>query len=154
MITKEQVEQLCLQALEDSDLFIVKLTVGSSGEINIILDGDTGLKIDDCKRISRFVETELDPEANEFSLTVGSPGAEEPFTMKRQYKKNEGRKLQVFKLDGSSVEGLLKQVGEEKIILEWKAREPKEVGKGKRTVIHAEEIGYEDIKEAKVVITF
>lgn len=154
MITKEQVEQLCLQALEDSDLFLVKLSVGSSGEINIILDGDAGLKIDDCKRISRFIETELDPEENDFSLTVGSPGADEPFTMKRQYKKNEGRKLHVLKLDGSSLEGLLKEVKEENIVLEWKAREPKEVGKGKRTVVHTEEIGYENIKEAKVVITF
>jgi len=38
--------------------------------------------------------------------------------------------------------------------LEWKAREPKQVGKGKETVQKKAEIPYSDIKEAIVIITF
>ena len=41
-----------------------------------------------------------------------------------------------------------------KITLEWKAREPKPIGKGKVTVQKVEEIAYNDIVEAKVVIKF
>lgn len=160
MITKEQVEQLCLQALEGSDLFLVNLSVGSSNQIDVVLDGDQGVRIEDCKLVSRHIERvldeqrELDPVGNDFSLTVGSPGVDEPFVMKRQYKKNQGRKVKVLRKDGQVVEGLMTDVAEDCITLEWKAREPKEVGKGKRTVVHTEKIGYEDIKEAKVVITF
>ena len=38
--------------------------------------------------------------------------------------------------------------------LEWKAREPKPVGKGKHTVQKKQEIGFSAINEAKVVLKF
>jgi ribosome maturation factor RimP len=39
-------------------------------------------------------------------------------------------------------------------VLEWEAREPKKLGKGKETVQKRLELPYQDIKEAVVVIKF
>ena len=49
---------------------------------------------------------------------------------------------------------MLAQVDELKILLEWKTREPKPVGKGKVTVQKQANIAYENIVEAKVMIKF
>jgi ribosome maturation factor RimP len=40
------------------------------------------------------------------------------------------------------------------IVLRWKAREPKPVGKGKVTVEKEAVIAFEKIKEANVIISF
>ena len=46
------------------------------------------------------------------------------------------------------------EASENSIILEWKAREPKPVGKGKVTVQKKQEIAFSDIQEAKVKLKF
>ena len=51
-------------------------------------------------------------------------------------------------------EGTLVEADEDKIVLNWKAREPKPIGKGKVTVSKAATIAYKDIIEAKVKIVF
>ena len=53
-----------------------------------------------------------------------------------------------------TVEGNLTDATEDTIILEWKVREPKPIGKGKVTVRKQANIAYEDIVEAKVMIKF
>jgi ribosome maturation factor RimP len=52
------------------------------------------------------------------------------------------------------MEGVLVEADEDKIVLNWKAREPKPIGKGKVTVQKTATILYKDIKEAKVKIVF
>ncbi len=52
------------------------------------------------------------------------------------------------------LEGTLVEADEDKIVLDWKAREPKPIGKGKVTVVKTATIEYKDIKEAKVKIIF
>ena len=42
----------------------------------------------------------------------------------------------------------------ESLTLEWKAREPKPVGKGKHTVQKKKEISFSEVMEAKVVLKF
>ena len=83
-----------------------------------------------------------------------SPGAAEPVVHQRQYNKNIGRKLKVKTISGETLEGKLEEITEQGIKLQWKQREPKPVGKGKRTVTIEKEILFSDIAEAKVVIIF
>jgi ribosome maturation factor RimP len=71
----------------------------------------------------------------------------------RQYKKNIGRKLKVRTVSGE-LEGTLVQTTENSITLEWKAREPKPVGKGKVSVQKKQEIAFSDIQQAKVILKF
>ena len=41
-ILKEKVEQLIAEGVEGTDIFLVKLTVSSSNDINVLLDSDSG----------------------------------------------------------------------------------------------------------------
>ncbi len=138
---------------EREDLFLIDFSIDGDNTIKVIIDGDHGVKVEDCIFISRAIEHNLDREEVDFSLEVASAGASEPLKTPRQYKKNIGRKLEV-KTVNDTIEGDLVEVNEESIHLEWKAREPKPVGKGKVTVQKEANIAYKDIVEAKVMIKF
>ena len=62
--------------------------------------------------------------------------------MTRQYAKNIGRTLSVKLQSDKKIEGELTHADDSKITLEWKAREPKPIGKGKVTVNKKEELAY------------
>ncbi|GMN12023.1 ribosome assembly cofactor RimP [Croceitalea sp. MTPC9] len=151
---KDKVTALLNKAIEENDsLFLIDFTIGVDNKIRVVLDGDEGVSLSDCMDISRAIEHNLDREEEDFSLEVTSAGATTPLVLPRQYKKNIGRKLEVKTLE-MAFEGNLTAANEESITLEWKAREPKPVGKGKHTVQKKEEIAFSDIKEAKVVLKF
>ncbi|WP_040249896.1 ribosome assembly cofactor RimP [Psychroserpens mesophilus] len=136
------------------DLFLVDFDVLADNAIKIVIDGDNGVLVEDCMFISRAIEHNLDREEQDFSLEVLSAGATSPLINKRQYKKNIGRTLSVKTTDNENVEGTLTEVDDEKILLEWKTREPKPVGKGKVTVKKQAELSFDSISKAQVVIKF
>ncbi|MFS4493318.1 ribosome assembly cofactor RimP [Maribacter sp. 2308TA10-17] len=151
---KDQVETLLNDGLEeDGSLFLIDFTISADNKINVIIDGDNGVTVKDCIKISRAIEHNLDREEQDFSLEVASAGAASPLVMPRQYKKNIGRKLAV-KIGDEIFEGNLTEVTDDHIVLEWKAREPKPIGKGKHTVQKRKEIDFSEIKEAKVILKF
>lgn len=152
---KEKVKELLQVALdENQSLFLIDFAIDAGNKINVVLDGDNGVTLKDCMAVSRAIEHNLDREEEDFSLEVTSYGAASPLKKTRQYIKNIGRDLEIKLASGKQVEGNLTQANEEVIVLEWKAREPKPVGKGKVTVHKKEEIAYSDIVEAKVMIKF
>ena len=151
---KTTVENLIEKAFnERSDLFLIDLSIQGDNQIKVVIDGDHGVTVEDCVFISRAVEHNLDREEEDFSLEVMSAGATSPLVNKRQYAKNKSRDLKV-KTANDVIEGTLMEATDEGIVLEWKAREPKEVGKGKITVKKQASITYNDIVEAKVMIKF
>lgn len=152
----EVVKQLIDEAVaENPALFLVDWSISLDNAIEVLVDGDEGLSIDEIVRISRHVEHNLDREVDDFSLKVSSPGVGTPLQMPRQYKKNLNRKLKVtLSESGKDIEGDLISADEEGIVLSWKVREPKPVGKGKHTVDKEERIAYEAIKKAIVKVTF
>lgn len=151
---KEKVASLLNKALEENPfLFLIDFTVGGGNTIRVVLDGDNGINLQDCMNVSRAIEHNLDREEEDFSLEVTSAGATSPLELPRQYKKNIGRKLMV-RIGGEELEGNLTNATEDTITLEWKAREPKPVGKGKITVQKKRDIAFSDIHEAKVIIKF
>lgn len=154
-MNKQKVQELVNEALaENSELFLIRLDFLADNKIYVEVDGDKGVSLKECIRISRVVEHNLDREIEDFSLEVTSPDISKPLQVIRQYKKNIGRILKVKSQENKEVEGTLKQVSENSITLEWKAREPKPIGKGKITVTHTKEIPFNHILEAKVKIIF
>lgn len=152
---RDSVKKLLEEGLnEREDLFLVDFDVLGDNTIKIVIDGDNGVLVEDCMFISRAIEHNLDREEQDFSLEVLSAGATSPLINKRQYKKNIGRTLSVKTTSDEDIEGKLTEVNEEKILLEWKTREPKPVGKGKVTVKKQAELSYDSIKKAQVVIKF
>lgn len=150
---KEKVEQLIAEGVEGTDIFLVKLTVSSSNDINVLLDSDSGLTLSDCRSISRAIESSLDREDEDFSLTVSSAGVGEPLVL-RQYKKNVGRKVRVTLIDGEIIEAKMVGADDKGVKLEWKSREKKPTGKGKITVVNDRLLDYRSIKQTIVLITF
>ena len=148
------VEDLLNNALaERNDLFLIDFSISSDNRIKIVIDGDKGVLVEDCMFISRAIEHNLDREEQDFSLEVMSAGASSPLVHKRQYKKNVNRKLRL-KTENDEIEGVLTNATDGEVTLEWKVREPKPIGKGKRTVVKQASIAYKDIVEAKVMIKF
>ncbi len=155
MTFRNKVEALLGEVFEaDKSLFLIDFKISTDNKIKIIVDGDKGLSLEDCMKVSRHIEHNLDREEQDFSLEVMSPGADEPIQNIRQYKKNVGRNLKVKALENENFEGKLTEVDEKRIKIEWKAREPKPIGKGKVTVLKEKEILFLEILEARVKIIF
>lgn len=155
MLFKEKVNQLVQDALlERPSLFLIDLKITDDNKISVTLDGDSGVNLQDCIDISRVLEHNLDREEVDFALEVASAGATSPLKLPRQYKKNIGRKVKVVKVSDEVIEANLVDADENAVTLEWKAREPKKVGKGKETVDKKVMLPYTDIKQAVVIITF
>ncbi|MBU2997210.1 ribosome assembly cofactor RimP [Cellulophaga baltica] len=151
---KEKVLALLETTLaENPSIFLIDFKLAPGNKINITLDGDKGVSLNDCITFSRVIENNLDREEEDFSLEVASAGATSPMVMPRQYKKNIGRELEV-RSQGVKFEGKLTEATDQGITLEWKAREPKPIGKGKITVQKKQVFVYSDIEEAKVIIKF
>ncbi|PTS93160.1 ribosome assembly cofactor RimP [Flavobacterium sp. HMWF030] len=154
MTFKEKVNGLITEALLDKpSIFLIDLAISDSFKISVGLDGDNGVALQDCIDVSRAVENNLDREEQDFSLEVASVGVGSPLKMTRQYIKNIGRTL-IVTTNTEKIEAELVEANDVFIILSWKAREPKKVGKGKETVQKEQQIPYTEIKEAIVTVTF
>ena len=151
---KDKVRQLVDDALkEDTSLFLIDLNFFPGNKIVVTIDGDKGVPLKECIRVSRVVEGNLDREEEDFSLEVSSPDITKPLLVVRQYKKNLGKTL-IVKTKDAKVQGTLVEAQEESVVLQWKTREPKPIGKGKVTVQKTETILYDNILEAKVKLIF
>lgn len=155
MTFKNKVKELLDAALaEKPELFLIEMTLSSDNKILVILDGDHGVNLQGCIDVSRAIEHNLDKEEHDFALEVASAGATAPLKLLRQYNKNIGRKLSLVTLNQEKYEATLTEVRADAIVLQWKAREAKAVGKGKVTVEKEAVIPFENIKEASVIISF
>jgi len=153
MILKENIEKLVNESLEGTDMFLVKLNVGSDNKITIFIDGDSGVAINDCVNLSRFVEHRLDRETEDFELNVSSSGVDQPFVNLRQYQKYIERPVEVFLSDGTKKRGILQSANENEIVI---ALEKKNTNKKSKKMIAGEEvkIAMSTISQTKALIIF
>jgi ribosome maturation factor RimP len=152
MDLREKITEIAQSKLTDDSQFIVEVVASSkpdSRKVVVILDGDTGVTIDDVTNLSRAISAELDEQPlmeDNYTLEVGTPGLDQPLKMKRQYYKNIGRELKVHTTDKKIVQGALAEVSEERIVLEIKEGNKKET---KLT-----EIPFSAIEKAIVMVSF
>ena len=146
-MVKTEIEHIINDYLEGKQVFLVEVQVKKGNVINVFIDGDKGVKIDECVKISRLIESTFDREVEDYELLVSSPGAERPFAMNRQYNKYLNREIMVTTKDEIKREGMLKSISQEGIELEIR------IGK-KGQEIRIENILFSDIREAKPVISF
>lgn len=120
-------------------------------KIEVYIDCDTGVDFSTCKKISRFLEEDLDesPLVKEnYILEVSSPGARRPLVLLRQYGKHVGRKLEIKLTDGEKFEGRLIDVLEDSILLERRIVEKE--GKRKIRKKIESEVAFSAIQTARV----
>ena len=153
MIDKVKIAELVNEKLTD-DQFLVDVTVSSSNVIDIMVDSDTGISINQIVEISRFVESNLDREVEDFELSVFSVGLSEPLSLVRQYKKNISTEIDVLLTSGQKLTGILIKADDQGIDLEVTTKEKSEGSKKKELVTRVHSLGYPEIKEAKKVLKF
>ena len=152
---KKQVEKLVQKALDENpSLFLIDFHLGLNHSIKVVLDGDKGVSLQECIRVSRAVEHNLDRETQDFSIEVTSAGVGEPLLLPRQYINNVGRKIEVTDSEGSVYTGTLDSVSQAGFCLSWKQREPKPFGKGKVTVKKTKELTFDKVSNAKIIVQF
>lgn len=146
----EKIKLLTEPLLEGTDMFIVNVKIKPTNNIKLYLDADSGLSVGKSAEINRKLYKLIEAEAmypdGDFSLEVSSPGVDEPLLSYRQYKKNIGRTVLITPSEGKDILGLLKEVQEDKLVLEVKVPKKKET-----TVV---EVPLADIKKTVVQITF
>ena len=74
MIQKQTIEALAQEHLQGTDLSLVEVSVSEDNDIEVIITREGGVSIDDCVALSRFIESRLDRDKEDFSLMVGSAG--------------------------------------------------------------------------------
>ncbi|MEE1118750.1 MAG: ribosome assembly cofactor RimP [Bacteroidales bacterium] len=142
------IEEKTKEILGDGELFLVDVKVSKNNVIQVFIDGDNGVKIQDCIDLSRKLEECLDRESEDFELSVLSFGVEEPLKLQRQYTKNIGRSLQVENEEGSFT-GVLVSADEQCFSIELKKKNKKD-----EENYNIKTYNYKEIKSAKVVISF
>ena len=132
--------------------FLVEVRIKPTNNIKVFIDADQGIILSTLIQYNRKLykileESGLFP-ADDFSLEVSSPGLDEPLKLRRQYKKNVGRFLQITRNDTSVIEGKLIDANDDKIIIET------ETGKGRRKEVDQQTVLFTDIKTTKIQIKF
>ena len=107
MISEQLIKDLTTQHLEGTDRFAVSVAVRSDNRIRIFIDSDTRVLIEHCIELSKFIESQLNREIEDFELNVSSSGLDQPYKLSRQYIKNIGREVSVLQKDNSKIEGTL-----------------------------------------------
>lgn len=155
VFNKENISTLLDGVLPDNDLFIVQLLVSESAvkpKVTVVVDGDQGVSIDQCARISRRLSKRIEETYGEeisYTLEVTSPGADQPLQSPRQYQRHVGRKLKVNLQDGSEKTGVLEQVSETGITLLEETKD-----KGKKISITPVQLSFGEIAKSIIVISF
>lgn len=147
ILVEDKIIDIVNKAIEGKDeLFLVDVKIkGNEGnqKVLVFVDGDNGISIDECGRISRYLGAELEEVelfSGKYTLEVSSPGLDFPITLRRQYEKNIGRELSVETTENEKIEGKLKQVEKDHIALASKQAD--------------RIIKFEVIKQSKVKVSF
>jgi ribosome maturation factor RimP len=154
MITEDKIRSLVEAKVAEGSNFIVNVAVKPGNNIFILIDNDNGLPIKDCVEMSRYVESALDREIEDFELHVSSPGLDRPLKTVRQYQKYIGKEVSVTTRDNKKLSGKLISAGDKGIELETKTKEAVAGKKGKQLIINNINLTYNQIKETKIVISF
>jgi ribosome maturation factor RimP len=150
---KHKLEVLIRSAFEEGrcgEHFLVDLEISPSAQVSAFVDGDEGLSLDDCVRISRTLQAILDADpdvAEQYALEVSSPGVSRPLKLLRQYPKHVGRTLRLELADGRKVEGVLASVGPDTLALDIP-------GQNKKAPAERLEIPFDGVTGALVVVKF
>lgn len=150
---KHKLEDLIRSAFDEGRCgghFLVDLEISPSGQVSAFVDGDEGLSLDDCVRISRTLQAILDADpdvAEHYALEVSSPGVSRPLKLLRQYPKHIGRTLRLELADGRKLEGVLTAVGPDSLTLDIP-------GKNKKAPAERLEIPFDTVTGALVVVKF
>ena len=154
MIDKEVLIRHTEDFLEESDNYLVDVIVNPGNAISIEIDNDNGVNINDCVELSRYIESKLNRDEEDFELNVSSAGLTSPLKTIRQYQKYLDKEVEVLTKKGVKLSGILESADDEKftVIISKKVR--LEGAKRKTEVVEDLQLRYDEVKYTKYLIRF
>lgn len=146
MISEQLIKDLTNQHLEGTDRFAVSVAVRPDNRIRIFIDSDSRVLIEHCIELSKFIESQLDRDVEDFELNVSSSGLDQPYRLSRQYIKNIGREVSVLQKDNTKIEGTLLAANDLEFTIKQVTKVKKVITENLHTFL------YSDIKETKEII--
>lgn len=110
MIDRSVVKDIVEDWLKDKEYFLVDIQISEDDHIVVEIDHADGVWIDDCVELSKYIESRLDRDEEDYELEVGSAGLGQPFKVPQQYKNYVGNQVEVEDSEGKKVRGVLKSV--------------------------------------------
>lgn len=154
MIDKNVVTRIVSQWLEDKDYFLVDVSVSPDDRIVVEIDHAEGVWIEDCVELSRFIESNLNREEEDYELEVGSAGIGQPFKVLQQYIMHIGSDVEVLARDGKKYTGVLTDANEESFSITVQTKMKVEGSKRPKMVEQLVTFTYDEIKYTKYLISF
>ncbi|MBP3547558.1 MAG: ribosome assembly cofactor RimP [Alistipes sp.] len=154
MIDIKRVTEIAERHLEGSDMFVVECKATPMGEIELLIDSDTAVRLEDCAALNRAIEAELDREVEDYSLMVASAGIGSELKLLRQYSKILGSSVEVLLKDGIKILAKLEKADQEGIVISYEEKQLIEGKKRKQTVEVTKEYKWEEIKYVKEYLDF
>jgi ribosome maturation factor RimP len=152
MIEKGKIEKLVNECLDGTTMFITAITIKLGNNIMVFLDGDQGVSISDCVKVSRHIESSLNRDEEDFELHVSSHGLTSPLVLPRQFKNHIGKSVSVLLKNGIKKTGTILSASEVGFV--FTEEEKKKKKKKEEVAAEPITIQYEEIKEVKVNISF
>ena len=105
MLSEHQIKKIVEQHILEREHFLVALTVSPLNKISVVIDNNKGISVSDCVELSRFVESNLNRDEEDFELEVSSPGLDQPFKVLKQYQKYIGKLVETVTKEGKKITG-------------------------------------------------
>ena len=154
MIDKQQVIGIAEKWLSTKEgYFLVDVDVTPDNRIVVEIDQAECVWIDDCVELSRFIESELDRDVEDYELEVGSAGIGQPFKVLQQYINHIGQEVEVLPKSGAKLKGILESANENGFVLKTTQKQKVEGSKRPKNVEVEMPFGYDDVKYVKYVIS-
>ncbi|BEH00152.1 ribosome assembly cofactor RimP [Bacteroides sedimenti] len=154
MIDKRTVSQIVEEWLQGKEYFLVDINVSPDDKILVEIDHSEGVWIEDCVELSRFIESKLNREEEDYELEVGSAGIGQPFKVLQQYYIHLGCDVEVLAKNGIKYTGVLKEADEEKFAITIQKKVKEEGAKRPQIVDEDIYFTYDQIKYTKYLISF
>lgn len=154
MIDKQKVIDITKQWLENkNEYFLVDVNITPDDRIVVEIDHADGVWIEDCVELSRFIESSLDRNVEDYELEVGSAGIGQPFKVLQQYIIHIGQEVEVCPKNGSKLKGILIAANEDGFKVSTKQKQQIEGSKRPKMTEVELSFGYDEVKYVKYVIS-
>ncbi|MEG3631344.1 ribosome maturation factor RimP [Streptomyces poriticola] len=149
----ERLRELLEPLVSSQGLDLEEIAVDSVGRkrvLRVVVDSDTGADLDRIADVSRALSARLDESdamgEGEYTLEVGTPGAERPLTQHRHYVRATGRLVAFQLTDGGELVARIEQVDDDGVDVEVPG------AKGRRPT--ARRLAFAGIAKARVQVEF
>ena len=148
--TRSRIAEVLTQPLAATGLDVEAIDLTPAGKrrlLRVAVDKDGGVTLDDIAEATKEVSRVLDgPDGTDvmgeqpYTLEVTSPGIDRPLTHPRHWRRNQGRLVKATLADGRTVTGRITESDDTSAVLDVDG--------------NREEIGFVDVKKAKIEIEF